>query len=255
MSLVLQGVTKTFPDVTVFRDLSAVFPAGRVSVLLGPSGSGKTTILNLLSGLLEADAGQVLLGDRSPVEARVSYLFQEPRLLPWLTVEKNLDFVLPPGLPRSRRKELIAARLEEVSLTGAARKYPSELSGGMARRAAMARAFIFESQALLMDEPFQGLDLPLKLSLIRTFETALEANPKTVLFVTHNMEEALLLGDEIFVLSQPPARVCLHLSHPVPRGRRYPGHEGFPELERRIFRALDPGAEPDCGPGSPRTPA
>lgn len=238
MSLILQGVDKSFYDLRVFKDFSARFPAGKVSVLLGPSGSGKTTILNLLSGLLEPDAGTVRLGEMSPHHARVSYLFQEPRLLPWMTVEKNLDFVLPLDMPRARRRELIAARLKEVSLLEAARKYPAELSGGMARRAAMARAFIFQSQALLMDEPFQGLDLPLKLSLIRTFETALEANPQTVLFVTHDMEEALLLGDEIFVLSQPPARISLQLSHPIIRQRRHPGHEGFPALERELFQAL-----------------
>ncbi len=238
MSLVLDGVAKSFPDAAVFRDFSASFPAGKVSVLLGPSGSGKTTILNLLSGLLEPDAGTVSLEGRSPGEARVSYLFQDPRLLPWMTVEKNLEFVLPDGMPRNRKRELIEARLAEVSLLDAARKYPAELSGGMARRAAMARAFIFESEALLMDEPFQGLDLPLKLSLIRTFEAALGGNPKTVLFVTHDMEEALLLGDEIFVLSRPPARVRLRLPHPVPRGERFPGHEGFPALERELFEAL-----------------
>jgi NitT/TauT family transport system ATP-binding protein len=89
-----------------------------------------------------------------------------------------------------------------------------------------------------MDEPFQGLDLPLKFQLIRSFEDARERDPKTTLFVTHDMEEALLLGDEIYVLSRPPAVVRLAISHPVSRGERYPGHEGFSALERALFEAL-----------------
>jgi NitT/TauT family transport system ATP-binding protein len=238
VSLILEGVTKRFGDLRVLEDFSMVFPENKVSVLLGPSGSGKTTVLNLLAGLLEPCAGRILVGGRPAGEVRVSYLFQDPRLLPWMTVEKNLDFVLSPTLAREERRSRIKTCLEQVSLAAAAGRYPAELSGGMARRAAMARAFLFESEALLMDEPFQGLDLPLKFQLIRSFEDALGRDLKTTLFVTHDMEEALLLGDEIHVLSRPPAVVRLSLSHPVPRRDRYPGHEGFSALERMLFEAL-----------------
>ena len=238
MSLLLEGVAKRFGDLRVLENFSMTFPDKKVSVLLGPSGSGKTTVLNLLAGLLEPDAGKILVGGRPPAEARVSYLFQDPRLLPWMTVEKNLDFVLSPDIPREERRTRIRNHLEQVSMDTAADRYPAELSGGMARRAAMARAFIFESEALLMDEPFQGLDLPLKFQLVRSFEEARTRDPKTTLFVTHDMEEALLLGDEIHVLSRPPAAVKLSLSNPVPRRDRYPGHEGFSALERVLFEAL-----------------
>lgn len=238
MSLELQGVTRKFGNLAVLEDFSLECPSGAVSVLLGPSGCGKTTILNLLAGLLEPDAGTIRLGGKTARESRVSYLFQDPRLLPWMTVEKNLDFVLSPDIPPPERKDLIARHLRRVSLQEAAGKYPAELSGGMARRTSMARAFIFESETLLMDEPFQGLDLPLKFDLIRSFEEALRRDPKTTLFVTHDMEEALMLGDEIHVLSNPPAKIRLSLVHPVPRAERFPGHEGFSALERKLFDAL-----------------
>jgi NitT/TauT family transport system ATP-binding protein len=193
-----------------------------------------------LAGLLVPDGGSLLVNGKPAELARVSYLFQQPRLVPWLTVEKNLDFVLSPDIPRQERKARIARRLRQVSLEDAARKYPSELSGGMARRAAMARAFLFESEALLMDEPFQGLDLPLKFSLLSLCrrESSAGGFNKTTLFVTHDMQEALLLGDEIFVLSPPPARIALSLINPVSPEERTPGHEGFAPLERELFAAL-----------------
>jgi len=239
VSIVVRNVAKAFGDLEVFRDFSHVFPAGKVSVVLGPSGSGKTTLLNLIAGILPADSGSIELFGKPAGEARVSYLFQEPRLLPWMCVEKNLDFVLSPDLPKAERRRLVSEALKTVSLAEAGRKYPAELSGGMARRASMARAFLFESESLLMDEPFTGLDLPLKFGLIRSFEEARAAKGITTVFVTHDMEEALLLGDEIHVLSQPPAAIRLSLVHPVPRTERYPGHEAFSAMERELYRALE----------------
>jgi NitT/TauT family transport system ATP-binding protein len=238
MILELKGVTKSYGPLRVMRNFSASFPAHEIGVLLGPSGCGKTTILNLLAGLLKPDAGDVTIGGIPAAESRVSYLFQEPRLLPWLTVEKNLDFILSPRLPTAERYEKIEKYLREVSLYDARRKYPFELSGGMARRAAMARAFLFESNALLMDEPFQGLDLPLKFQLMKSFEKARRLDRKTTLFVTHDIEEALLLGDRIHVLSPPPTHIVYSLDHPVPREERIPGHPLFSALERDLFQIL-----------------
>jgi len=239
VSIVILNVSKAFAGLEIFRDFSHVFPGGKVSVVLGPSGSGKTTLLNLMAGIVPADSGRIELFGRPAGEARVSYLFQEPRLLPWMSVGKNLDFVLSPDLPKTERRRLVGGVLETVSLAEATDKFPAELSGGMARRAAMARAFLFESDSLLMDEPFTGLDLPLKFSLIRSFETARAAKGLTTVFVTHDMEEALLLGDEIHVLSPPPAEIRLSLVHPVPRSERCPGHEAFSALERELYRALE----------------
>jgi NitT/TauT family transport system ATP-binding protein len=246
MSLIARSVSKSFGDFTLFDKFSLSCGAGKISVLLGPSGCGKTSVLNLLAGLMIPDGGTLLVNGKPAAQARVSYLFQQPRLIPWLTVEKNLDFILPPQIPREERKARVARRLRQVALEDAARKYPSELSGGMAQRAAMARAFLFESEALLMDEPFQGLDLPLKFSLLKLCrcESLAGASPKTALFVTHDTQEALLLGDEIFVLSPPPARIVLSRQNPVPPQERTPGHADFAALERELFAALkeEPGA-------------
>ncbi|MDR1624900.1 MAG: ATP-binding cassette domain-containing protein [Spirochaetia bacterium] len=237
-AILVQNLRKGFGDFTLFDDFSFSCGGGRTSVLLGPSGCGKTTLLNLLAGLAAADSGRLLLHGLPAGAGRVSYLFQQPRLLPWLTVEKNLDFVLPPRIPRRERQALIQGQLARVSLEDAAGKYPRELSGGMAQRAAMARAFLFESETLLMDEAFQGLDLPLKFSLIAAFQKLAGALPKTTLFVTHDIREALLVGDDIFVLSRPPARVVLSMANPVPREGRSPGCAEFPRLEKELLAAL-----------------
>ena len=234
----LPADSKTDGDLLLFDNFFLSCENAKVSVLMGPSGCGKTTLLNLLAGLLHPDRGSLSVNDRPAKEARVSYLFQEPRLLPWLTVEENLDFVLSPDIPRRERKALIRSHLTRVSLDAERKKYPAELSGGMAQRAAMARAFVFESEALLMDEPFQGLDQPLKFSLIDSLRSEREATPKTTLFVTHDMREALLLGDEISVLSRPPSRVVFSLANPVPPEERRPSHGEFPMLEKKLFEAL-----------------
>jgi NitT/TauT family transport system ATP-binding protein len=237
-ALLVQNLRKSFGTCTLFDDFSFAWKEGRISVLLGPSGCGKTTLLNLFAGLVLPDSGRLSLHGLPAGAARVSYLFQQPRLLPWLTVEKNLDFVLPPDIPRRERRALILGQLRQVALADAAGKYPGELSGGMAQRAAMARAFFFESETLLMDEAFQSLDLPLKLSLIAVFQDMVKRFPKTTLFVTHDIREALLVGDDIFVLSRPPARIVFSLTNPVPRGERSPSCGEFPRLEMELFAAL-----------------
>jgi NitT/TauT family transport system ATP-binding protein len=237
-ALLVQNVSKRFGDFTLFEDFSFSCKEGRISVLLGPSGCGKTTLLNLLAGLALPDSGTLSLGGLPAGQARVSYLFQQPRLLPWLTVEKNLDFVLSPDIPWPERRARIRAQLRQVSLEDAAGKYPAELSGGMAQRAAMARAFLFQSETLLMDEAFQALDLPLKFSLIASFQALMNGLPKTTLFVTHDIREALLVGDDIFVLSRPPARVVFSMTNSVPRAERSPSCGKFPLLEKRLFEAL-----------------
>ncbi|MDR1931580.1 MAG: ABC transporter ATP-binding protein [Spirochaetales bacterium] len=248
MSLLARDITKRFgcPEagsLTLFDNFSLSFESEKISVILGPSGCGKTTLLNLLAGLISPDRGTLLVNGKPAAQARVSYLFQQPRLLPWLTVEKNLDFVLSPDIPAGERKALIREHLRQVSLEGSLHKYPSELSGGMAQRAAMARAFLFESEALLMDEPFQGLDPPLKFSLISSFREVRARRPRTTLFVTHDIQEALLLGDKIFVFSRPPARVAASLVNPVPPQERLSGHEEFSRLEKELFQALKEGHE------------
>jgi NitT/TauT family transport system ATP-binding protein len=228
----VSGLTKRYGPLTVFENLTLELQDRKVTVLLGPSGSGKTTLLDILAGTLEPDTGTVDL----PEDPTVSYIFQEPRLLPWKTVRGNIEFVLR-GL--YDRREIRARSETFIDLVGLSRfsgYYPDQLSGGMKQRVAIARAFAYPGKLLLMDEPFKGLDLALRLSLIRAFESLWAADPRTTVFVTHDIQEALLAADEIVVFSPLPARVVKRLPVPVPKSERSLERPKLLELERTLYR-------------------
>ncbi|HYG90662.1 MAG TPA: ATP-binding cassette domain-containing protein [Azospirillum sp.] len=194
------------PAQTVFEDFRLTLPGGRFHAIVGPSGCGKTTLLNIVAGLDRAFQGTVgLPGGRTPV---LGYVFQNPRLLPWRTVAENLALVLH-GEPD--RAERVERWLREVGLEGYGSVYPSRLSVGMSRRVALARAFAVEPDLLLMDEPFVSLDEPTARHLRSLLMRILRAHPTTVLFVTHDLREAIALADRILFLSRPPARLLLDL--------------------------------------------
>ncbi|MDW5298617.1 MAG: ATP-binding cassette domain-containing protein, partial [Sedimentibacter sp.] len=186
-SIQFHNINKSFGDVKVLENIKFEIEEKKIICLVGPSGCGKSTILNLLSGRYTADSGEIL----NVAEKNISYIFQKPRLIPWLTLEKNMDFVLG---DKSNRKEIINEWLTRVELDGYEKSYPSQLSGGMEQRAALARAFMVPSDLLLMDEPFKGLDEPLKLRMLELVYKLWENNPKNIVFVTHDIREALLLG-------------------------------------------------------------
>lgn len=235
MKVELDRVSFAYGGVTVLDHFAAQFPSGEVTVLLGPSGCGKTTILNLLAGLLIPREGTVRVGDRSPLEVRVGYIFQDVRLIPWLTVRRNLDLVLPRTIPLTERMYRIQTVLRLVGLEHALGLFPDQLSGGMYRRVGMARAYLFEPDLYLMDESFQGLDPPLKFQLLSNFQQLRSTSPKTTVFVTHDIEEALLLGDEIHLLSPLPARIVHSLRNPVSLEDRIPGNHELARLEGELF--------------------
>ena len=179
----LKHVFKSFDGKAVLSDVSLLFPEGQISCLFGPSGRGKTTILRLLAGLEQPDSGTVDgVGDR-----RVSVIFQEDRLLPFCTAEMNVS-VAAPG---------VDARLwlEKVGLADDAGKYPTQLSGGMCRRVALARALAYDGAVFLMDDPFKGLDREMKLRMMELVRRSLRG--KTALFITHDLEERDFLGDSV----------------------------------------------------------
>lgn len=179
----------------LFEDLSIAFTPGRITAILGGSGVGKTTLLQLVAGLRTPKAGEI-------AQARVSYLFQQPRLLPSASVLDNLLLTMSNPDP-----EKAMQWLQEVEMDKHARLFPRQLSGGMAQRVAMARAFAYEADVLLMDEPFRGLDVGLRLRLYEVFKRAWQAHPKTTLLVTHDPEEALVLADEVVLLAGQPVQV------------------------------------------------
>ena len=193
----------------------AVEPGQRLAII-GPSGCGKTTLLNIVAGLEHHYDGRLELA----AGTRLAYVFQEPRLLPWRTVEANLRLVLPEAPDPTAR---IAGALAEVGLEATRQVYASRLSLGMARRAALARAFVVEPGLLLLDEPFVSLDEPTAHRLRLLLLQLLERHSTTALFVTHSLQEAIMIADRLMFLSASPARV-LSL-HDVPLGpaeRRQP---------------------------------
>ncbi len=192
MLISIDDLNKTYQGNPVFNDLSIVFESNKISCLLGPSGCGKTTLLNLISGLIEADHGTIEGVDRNCI----SYLFQEPRLLPWKTVWENVEFVLKEKLDQEERYNITESYIRLVGLWEYKDYYPNHLSGGMKQRAAIARAFAYPSDLLLMDEPFKGLDPKLKSDLIIAF-LDLWKRPKNGCVVTHEIDEAIEIGHAI----------------------------------------------------------
>lgn len=205
MAVTVDNISMRYDSAEVFSGFSASFRDGAVSCLIGPSGCGKSTLLNILAGLAQPSEGSVSgLSGRS-----VSYAFQEPRLLPWKSVAGNVDFVLDRSLPASERSARVARWLDAVYLGDAASLWPSQLSGGMARRASLARTFAVEADVLLLDEPFSGIDMAVKRRMMESLKSLWTASGTTVIMVTHDVDEALAVGDEVFVLSRHPVQLLL----------------------------------------------
>jgi NitT/TauT family transport system ATP-binding protein len=233
----LESVFASYDGLPVLDGISLSLERESITVLLGPSGCGKTTLLNLIAGLKSPDSGR-RLGFEG---CRFSYAFQEPRLLPWLDCRENVAFALT-GLARSAppgRGEALARIdrfLDAAGLAEAAALRPSELSGGMRRRLSLARAFAYPSDMLLLDEAFQAVDLRMKLELMDVFLGLLREERRTVVCVTHDVEEAAYLADRAVVLSPRPARIVDSFAVDAPRSERALGSSATMEAEARLYR-------------------
>jgi NitT/TauT family transport system ATP-binding protein len=234
MSLKIKNLSKSFEDISLYRDFSIDFPEGEITCILGPSGCGKTTLLDIIANSVNPDAGE-LVGFENKV---VSYIFQDTRLLPWKTVYGNIGFVLNDKLPSKERNAIVKRFLKLVELDAFANYYPAQLSGGMRQRVAIARAFAYPSDLILMDEPLKGLDVKLKVNLIRSFSRIWQADKRTVIFVTHDVDEALLLGKKIFVFSQPPVSISAQQSIDTPIGNRSLESDSLKDIKMQLLRAL-----------------
>ena len=216
---------------TALADLQFSIPQGQFACLVGPSGCGKTTLLNLISGLDRQFTGSIRVAGAAPGEARIGYMFQTPRLMPWLTVRENVRLALPPGGPEPGPAEQLLADMQLDAYLDA---YPSQLSGGMQRRVALARCFVTEPPLLLLDEPFLSLDAPTANHLRQLLLDLWQRRPTTVLFVTHDLREALQLADRILFLSGSPARVVWDQAIDLPRPRQ-PEGPAIENLRRRLM--------------------
>ena len=220
-------VTVSGPVLAVDRVSLAVQPQ-QFLTLLGPSGCGKSTLLATIGGLVKPDAGQILIdGEASagPNPQKVAMVFQDPGLFPWRTALDNVGFGLElQGVSAPRRREIALGLLEPVGLRGFERKYPRELSGGMRQRVAIARALALDTPILLMDEPFGALDEQTRLLMGEWLVGIRRRTPKTIVFVTHSLQEAIALSDRIAVMTARPGRVkdLFEVGLPYPRDLNAP---------------------------------
>ena len=200
----------------IIADLNLNIHSGEFVCLIGPSGCGKTTLLNLVAGLDENYQGTITFGAPHN-DCRIGYVFQNPRLLPWRTVRENIELVLPLYTPDHTVDELLAS----MKLTAVQDNYPQRLSLGMSRRVALVRAFAINPDILLMDEPFVSLDAPTARKIRKQLTTLWDQQQHTVLFVTHDLREAITLADRLIFLSSSPMTIVRDVKITVPRTQRF----------------------------------
>ena len=252
MEVRIEGLRKVYPGrrgsgaVVALEEASLTAAAGEFVCLLGPSGCGKSTILQIVAGLESATAGTVRFAaggarDDGASGPRTSLVFQEFALFPWRTVRDNVAYSLEMrGIGKAERFARAAEFIRTVGLTGFENKYPHELSGGMRQRVALARSLAADPGVLLMDEPFGALDAQTRTLVQEELLTIWERSRKTVLFVTHSIEEAIILGDRILVMSARPGRIKAEITVPFarPRSEAVRGAPAFTELARDLWQLL-----------------
>ena len=246
----VERATRTFSDgaVVAFEDLNLDVLPNETMCIVGPSGCGKTTLLRCLAGLLQPTEGRVLLDGKPVVQPSpsVAMVFQHFGLFPWKTVYENVTYGLKlRGTPRGEWNDRVGPYLELVGLSGFEQMYPYQLSGGMQQRAGLARALALNPDVLLMDEPFGALDAQTRELLQEELLRILEREQKTMVFITHSIDEAIILGDRIAVMSARPGRIRELIDVGLPRPRNIQqlrSAERYADLRAHIWEELRPQA-------------
>ena len=229
----VKNLTCSYEQKTIFDNFDVTFEHGKINVILGGSGVGKTTLLNAIAGIKSYE-GQI-----EGCEGGVSYIFQKDRLIPSISVYKNLDLILKGVVKdKAERKRMIEQTAVDLEISDVLKSLPSEISGGQAQRVSMARAFLYPSDVMLLDEPFKALDTALKTRLIKQFAALQEKKNKTVVFVTHAIDECLLLADDYFVFDDAPVKIVLQGKINSKKSERILTDKALEETRNLLLQAI-----------------
>lgn len=229
----VKNFTCSYEQKTIFDNFDVTFEQGKINVILGGSGVGKTTLLNAIAGIKSYE-GQI-----EGCEGGVSYIFQKDRLIPSISVYKNLDLILKGVVKdKAERKRMIEQTAVDLEIFDVLKSLPSEISGGQAQRVSMARAFLYPSDVILLDEPFKALDTALKTRLIKQFAALQEKKNKTVVFVTHAIDECLLLADDYFVFDDAPVKIVLQGKINSKKSERKLTDKALEETRNSLLQAI-----------------
>jgi len=241
--LIVRNVSVSFDENKIIEDISIELNKGEIVGLLGVSGAGKTTLFNVVSGLLNPDSGKVYLDDEdiTGVAGKVSYMLQKDLLLPFKTVVDNVALPLViKGEKKKKAREIAAAHFKEFGLDGTQKKYPHQLSGGMRQRAALLRTYLFSNEIALLDEPFSALDTITKSGMHKWYLEVMERIKLSTLFITHDIDEAILLSDRIYIMTGKPGKISheIVIKEPKPRRKEFNVSNEFLEYKREILSIL-----------------
>jgi NitT/TauT family transport system ATP-binding protein len=240
MQLSIEGVWHAFDDLQVLEDIGFTVGDGETVVVIGPSGCGKSTLLGIIGGLLAPSRGRVALRGTTAASLNpFTYVFQDFALLPWRTVEQNVSLVLEHhGLDATERRERTARCLARTGLSEFSRALPRQLSGGMRQRVGIARALAVDPAVLLMDEPLSSLDAQTRELLMEDFIGLWEEQRTATVYVTHNLDEAVMLADRVVVLSRRPGRIKEEIAIDIPRRQRQAAPAAIAEIRATLWRHI-----------------
>ena len=242
--LEVKGVSKSFDGEEIIRDITLELKEGEIVSLLGVSGGGKTTLFNVIAGLSMPDEGEIYLegNDVTGKPGNISYMLQKDLLLPYRTIVDNVALPLMiRGMRKNEAREKAAGYFEEFGLLGAEKKYPSEVSGGMKQRAALLRTYLFSEKVALLDEPFSALDMLTKASVHEWYLDVMEKIRLSTLFITHDIDEAILLSDRIYLLTGKPGAITkeIVIKETKPRKKDFNLSENFLQYKKEIISHLE----------------
>lgn len=224
----VEKLYKNYNDIKVLENISLDINKKEIICILGASGCGKSTLLNIIAGIIKPTNGNVNIGIK-----KIGYVFQEDRLLPWKSVFENIEIV-----NNDSNENGIYKLIEEIGLKGFEHSFPNELSGGMKQRCSIARAFNYHSELLLMDEPFKSLDYSLRAKMIEQLINVWEKTNNSIVFVTHEIDEALILGDRIVILSSRPAKIVKIFEIKKEQNHRILNSKELTEIRNEIINLL-----------------